>query len=36
MTAQDSEELLSFLDMLLKIIYEFPATVRKKYPEKKS
>jgi hypothetical protein len=36
MAAQDSEELLSFLEMLLKIIYEFPATVRKKYPQKTS
>jgi len=31
MKPEDAQELLSFLAMLLKIIYEFPATVRKKY-----
>ena len=35
MTRQDSEELLSFIEMLLQIIYEFPAIVSKRYPPKK-
>jgi len=33
MKREDSEDLLSFIEMLLKIIYEFPATARKKYPQ---
>ncbi len=31
---EDAQELLSFCEMLLKIIYEFPAKVKKRYPEK--
>ena len=27
---EDAEELITFLEMLLKIIYEFPATIRTK------
>ena len=34
MKKEDAEELLAFLEMLLKMIYEFPATAKKKYPEK--
>ena len=30
----DAEELLTFVEMLLKIIYEFPATAKKKYTPK--
>jgi len=30
---EDAEELLSFVEMLLRIIYEFPAKVAKKYPQ---
>ena len=33
MTREDAEELLSFSEMLLRIIYEFPARVAKKYPQ---
>ena len=32
MQKEDAEELLMFIEMSLKIIYEFPAIVRKKYP----
>ena len=32
MKREDAEELISFSEMLLKIIFEFPATVKKKYP----
>ena len=35
MKKEDAEELLSFIEMLLKLIYEFPATVRKKYSKPK-
>jgi len=35
MKPEDAQELLSFLAMLLKIIYEFPATMRQKYPNEK-
>jgi hypothetical protein len=31
MTPEDAKELLDFCEMLLKIIYEFPANVKKKY-----
>jgi len=31
MPKEEAEELLAFCEMLLKIIYEFPATVKKKY-----
>ncbi len=31
MTREDAEELIAFSEMLLKIIFEFPATVKKKY-----
>src|SRR5439155_14855960 len=34
MSRADAEELLSFIEMLLKVIYEFPAAVRKKYSAK--
>lgn len=34
MPKEEAEELLSFCEMLLKIIYEFPATVKKKYLNK--
>jgi hypothetical protein len=34
MSKGDAEELLSFIEMLLKVIYEFPAAVRKKYSAK--
>jgi len=34
MERKDAEELVTFLEMLLKIIYEFPATAKRKYPEK--
>jgi hypothetical protein len=30
MLSQDAEELISFLEMLLKVIYEFPAAIKKK------
>ncbi|MBK9304696.1 MAG: DUF4145 domain-containing protein [bacterium] len=30
MIREDAEDLLSFIEMLLKVIYEFPATIRKK------
>ena len=30
MSKNDAEELLSFLEMLLKVIYEFPAAVKRK------
>ncbi len=33
MTPSDAAELLSFIQMLLTMIYEFPATVRRKYGE---
>jgi hypothetical protein len=32
MKADDAKELLQFVEMLLKIIFEFPAAVKKKYP----
>jgi uncharacterized protein DUF4145 len=31
MGAEDAEELLSFVEMLMKVIYEFPATAKRKY-----
>lgn len=34
MKREDAEELLSFVEMLLRVIFEFPATVRKKYGKK--
>ena len=34
MPKEEAEELLSFSEMLLKIIFEFPATVKKKYTSK--
>lgn len=34
MSRADAEELLSFIEMLLKVIYEFPAAVRQKYSAK--
>lgn len=34
MPKEEAEELLSFSEMLLKIIFEFPATVKKKYISK--
>lgn len=35
MSSDDAKELLSFVEMLLKIIYEFPATVKEKYAKPK-
>lgn len=32
MTKQDAEDLIAFSEMLLKLIYEFPANVKKKRP----
>jgi hypothetical protein len=32
MSPDDAQELLDFIEMLLKLIYEFPATMRKKHP----
>jgi hypothetical protein len=34
MTKDDAEELLAFMEMLLKVIYEFPAKIKKKYAPK--
>ena len=34
MPKEEAEELLSFCEMLLKVIYEFPATVKRKYLDK--
>ena len=34
MKPENAEELLSFMEMLLKVIFEFPGQVRRKYPEK--
>lgn len=34
MKKEDAEELLSFMEMLLKVIYEFPARIKKKYGPK--
>ena len=33
MPKEDAEELISFIEMLLKLIYEFPAIMKKKYPK---
>ena len=30
--SDEAKELLAFVEMLLKLIYEFPATMRKKHP----
>jgi hypothetical protein len=35
MKREDAEELLSFMEMLLKVIFEFPARIQKKYGPKK-
>lgn len=35
MKREDAEELIDFIEMLLKFIYEFPATVKKKIQSKK-
>lgn len=32
MAKEDAEELLSFIEMLLKVIYEFPAAIKRKTP----
>ena len=32
MSQEDGEELISFIEMLLKVIFEFPAAIRKKTP----
>jgi hypothetical protein len=34
MKAEDASELLEFSEMLLKLVYEYPATMAKKYPPK--
>ncbi len=34
MTEENAKDILSFMQMLLKIIYEFPANVKKKTPTK--
>ena len=36
MGAEDAEELLSFCEMLLKTIFEFPAAIKKKQSAKAS
>lgn len=36
MKREDAEELITFLEMLLKFIYEFPASIRKKTPDNKA
>jgi len=35
MKKEDSEELITFIEMLLKIIYEFPATLKRNIPNNK-
>ena len=36
MEREDAQELITFLEMLLKFIYEFPASIRKKTPDNKA
>jgi hypothetical protein len=33
MTKEDAEELLAFCEMLLKLVFEFPAIMKRKYPQ---
>lgn len=36
MKREDAQELITFLEMLLKFIYEFPASIKKKTPDNKA